>query len=186
MKQAILLHGTDGSAQDYFWFADTKAYLESRGYAVWWPQLPNTDKPELQETLQFVIDNMPAVNEETVIIGHSSACPLILSLIEGLGIKIKQIILVAGFYRSIDDEGFSARMIQENPYDTEKIKSHVDNIVIINSDDDPWGCNNVQARPVAEELGATFIVSKGQGHMGSDGFNQPYRQHAIVKENLAV
>lgn len=31
MKTAILLHGTGGSDADYFWFADTKQYLESGG-----------------------------------------------------------------------------------------------------------------------------------------------------------
>lgn len=186
MKQAILLHGTDGSNQDYFWFADTKNYLENHGYTVWWPRLPNTAKPELQETLNFVMNNMPSINDETIIIGHSSACPLMLSLIEQINTKIKQIILVAGFYSSIDDEGFSARMIQKTPYNAGKIKSLVDSIVVINSDDDPWGCNDVQARPVAEALDATFIVSKGQGHMGSSGFNQPYREHTVVKENIAL
>lgn len=47
MKQAILLHGSGGSDKDYFWFADTKKHLESKGYTVWWPLLPDTDHPEL-------------------------------------------------------------------------------------------------------------------------------------------
>lgn len=97
MKQAILLHGTGGSDIDYFWFADTKKHLEADGYKVWWPQLPNTHRPELQETLNFVLDSTPALDEQSIVIGHSSACPLILSLLERVDAPIARAMLVSGF-----------------------------------------------------------------------------------------
>jgi hypothetical protein len=43
MKTAILLHSTGGRDSDYYWFADTRQYLETNGYKVWWPLLPHTD-----------------------------------------------------------------------------------------------------------------------------------------------
>lgn len=181
MKQAILLHGTGGSDKDYFWFEDTKKFLESKGYQVWWPLLPSTDRPELEETFSFVAENMPEVDGESVIIGHSSACPLILALLERRGIRVKRVILVAGFYQSIDEEGFSELMLQKTGYDWEKIKNSADEFVMINSDNDPWGCDDKQARPVAQKLGAAFILAKEQGHMGSGTFHQPYREHQMVK-----
>ena len=45
MKTALLLHGTGGSDTVIFGFADTKQHLESIGYDVWWPLLPNTENP---------------------------------------------------------------------------------------------------------------------------------------------
>lgn len=181
MKQAILLHGTGGNDQSYFWFADAKKFLEARSYRVWWPQLPNTDRPRLEESLQFVQTNMPKVDSESIIIGHSSACPLILSLLQRSDFKIKQAILVAGYYSAIGDV-VSDLMIEKNDYDLEKIKNSANEIIFINSDNDPWGCTAEHARPTADKLAARLVVAKDQGHMGSNSFNQPYREHKLVKE----
>lgn len=184
MKQAILLHGTGGSATDYFWFTDTKKHLESSGYKVWWPQLPNTHKPELQEILSFVLDNMPHLDQESVIIGHSSAYPLTLSLLERIDTKVDKVILVSGFYESLGEDMLKL-MLQDN-YDWQKIKTNAKEIYLLNSDNDPWGCADQQARLVAEKLSAPLTVMFGQGHMGSGKFNQPYREFPLVKKLLGV
>jgi predicted alpha/beta hydrolase family esterase len=186
MKQAVLLHGTGGSDKDYFWFADTKKYLEDHGYVVWWPLLPHTEKPNLEETRNFIEDRMPQMDEDTIIIAHSSACPLILHMLQYFKIQLKQVILAAGFYQPIDDEGFSELMLQEGPYEWSAIKKAAKEFILINSDNDPWGCDDKQARPVAEKLDAKFILAKGQGHMGSGSFNQPYREFPKLKELLDV
>jgi len=183
MKTAILLHGYGGSDTDYFWFADTKKFLESKGYEVWWPLLPNTDNPTLAETQDFVEQNMPAIDEETIIIGHSSACPLILHLMQFFKVKVKQVILVDGYYEAINDQ--SNKMLPES-FDWEEIKKHAQEIILINSDNDPWGCTDQQARPVAEKLGAKFILAEGQGHMGSNTFNQPYKEFPLLKSLLTT
>ncbi|HEY5695511.1 MAG TPA: alpha/beta hydrolase [Candidatus Saccharimonadales bacterium] len=183
MKTAVLLHGTGGSNQDYFWFADTKQALEANDYTVWWPLLPNTNKPILQDSLSFLVGNMPELNEESVIVGHSSACPLILSLLERTKVRVSTVILVSGFYQDIDNGGQSILMLQDT-YDWQKIRSNAKEIYLLNSDDDPWGCNDQQARQAAERLGAPLIVMFGQGHMGSNAFNQPYRQFPLVKKLL--
>ncbi len=185
MKQAVLLHGTGGNNKDYFWFADTKNYLEEHGYTVWWPALPDTDSPELEASIRYVQENMPALDEESILIGHSSACPLILSILQRGSLHIKQAILVAGYYSAIGDV-VSDKMIEKNGYDWDKIRASADEIVLINSDNDPWGCNDVQARPIAEKLGAKFIFAEGQGHMGSGTYNQPYREHKLVKDLIKL
>jgi len=183
MKNAWLLHGTGGSGTNYYWFEDTKKYLESKGYEVWWPALPNTDSPKLIETRNFIEEQMPPINEETIIIGHSSACPLTLELIKSFEVKIKQLILVSGYYQAISSE---ANSMLPKSFDWESIKNHADEIIIINSDNDPWGCNDKQARTAARRLDARFIFAEGQGHMGSGNFNQPYREFKLLKELLKV
>lgn len=186
MKQAILLHGTGGSNTDYFWFENTKKYLEENNYSVWWPLLPHTGKPNLKDSLEFLNKNIPKLDRESILIAHSSACPLVLSFLENLKTPIKQNILVSGYYESIDDQGFSALMLQDTEYNWEVIKKVAGDITIINSDNDPWGCDDKQARPVAEKLGARFILAKGQGHMGSGSFNQPYTEFPLLKDILKV
>ena len=122
MKNAILLHGTGGSDTDYFWFANTKKVLESKGYKVWWPLLPHTDKPNLIETRHFVEQNMPLIDEQTIIIGHSSACPLLLHMMQSFKIKVRQVILVSGYYTKQTDG--SRSMLPAN-FDWETIKTKV-------------------------------------------------------------
>jgi len=183
MKSAWLLHGTGGSDTDYFWFGDTKGYLESKGYNVWWPLLPHTEKPELVETKTFIENNMPPYDAETIVIGHSSACPVILSLMQSFKNPVKQVILVSGFYQSIHDDGYSDRMLEAD-YDWDTIRQAAHEIIMINSDNDPWGCDDKQAKPVAEKLRARLIVAKGQGHMGSLTYMQPYKEFNLLKQLL--
>jgi len=183
MKTALLLHGTGGSEKDYFWFADTKNYLESRGYSVWWPLLPNTQRPELSETYDFVERNRPTLDAETIVIAHSSGCPLALHLLERSETKVKQAVLVSGFYRPIGEEG-ADRMLPPS-FDWSAIGRNAAEIVFINSDDDPWGCDDTQAREAATALNAPLVVATGQGHMGSDSYGQPYREFPLLKRVLS-
>lgn len=69
-------------------------------------------------------------------------------------------------------------------FDWEKVKANTKNIVLINSDNDPWNCTDAQAREPAKKLGAQFVFAKGEGHMGSDSFKQPYREFPILKDLL--
>lgn len=190
MKQAVLLHGTGGNDHDYLWFADTKQYLEDHGYEVWWPQLPNANRPQLEDSLAFVEENMPPLDEESIMIGHSSACPLILFLLENSMITVKQVVLVAGFYEPIDDAkhgGRSHLMLPEEGFDYDRIRTAAEQFVLINSDNDPWGCTADKARPVADELDGKLIVAEGQGHMGAFGrYNEPVSELPVLKDVLAV
>ncbi len=184
MKTAFLLHGTGGSDTDYFWFADTKLHLENKGYEVWWPLLPNTDKPNIVDTHNFIERNLPAIDEQTIIIGHSSACPLILHMLQYFKVTIKQVVLVGGFYQSLGDDGYSDLMLPDT-FDWDVIKKNASEIVLINSDNDPWGCNDIQAREPAIKLGATLVIATGQGHMGSISYKQPYKEFSLLKQLLA-
>ena len=184
-KQAILLHGTGGNNQDYYWFDDTKEYLTEHGYDVWWPSLPNTDSPELNETVEFIAEQMPPVTESSIIIAHSSSCPAVLNLLDSRGVRCGQLVLVGGFYTEIDNEGSSAKMLPDN-FNWENITSNTDEIIMINSDNDPWGCTDVAARDAALSLGAKLVTNSGEGHMGSTAFCQPYRQFELLKRMLRV
>ena len=180
MRSAALLHGTGGSDTDYFWFDDTKNYLESLGYRVWWPLLPNTDKPELNETRSYVEQHMPMLDENSILIGQSSACPVILDLLQKTNLAVKQVVLVGGFYEEIDKEGASALMLP-GVFNWELLKKKAAEYILINSDNDPWGCNDIQARKASLKLEATLIVPSGLGHMGSISFNQPMKEFGLVK-----
>ncbi len=178
MKNAIILHGTAGTPKSY-WFPYIKDFLEEKGYEVWVPQLPDSDDPDLKIQLPFVLEN-GKFDESTIIIGHSSSCALILSLLENINVKIRQAILVSGFYKDLE-EGENLKILQKR-YNWEKIKSNVKDIIFINSDNDPWGANDKQGRGMFDKLGGTLIIRHGEGHMGSDAFNQPYKKFPFLKK----
>jgi predicted alpha/beta hydrolase family esterase len=175
MRNACIFHGTDCSPESY-WIPYVKKGLENLGFELWVPLLPEAATPKLPIQLPFVLDNYD-YNAETVLIGHSAGCPLALSVLENLDIRINKTILVSGF---VDDIGGDAKNIIQDNYNWKKIKNNCDKFFFLNSDNDPWGCNDKQGKKMQENLGGKYILMKGQGHMGSDTFNQPYKEFPLI------
>lgn len=176
MKNAIIFHGT-GAAPNKYWIPWLLNELVKQGYEVTVPALPSPNSPDINETLPFVLKNLH-FDEETVLVGHSSGSALILSVLEHISTQVKQAILVAGFYKQLP-AGIN-NMIQEQ-YDWLRIKNHAQEFVFINSDNDPWGCDDQMGREMQQYLGGELIVMH-DGHMGSDSFNQPYREFPLLLE----
>lgn len=174
MKNAILLHGTGGTP-DNFWFPWLKKHLEEKEYEVWIPQLPEADTPKVDTWVPYILEN-GKFTEETIIIGHSAGSPAILAVLEKLDVKIKQAILVAAYFEPIN----SVTGILKDSYDWEKIKAHVDDLIIMNSDNDPWKCDDKEGIRLFEKVGGTLIIRHGEGHMGSEMYGQPYKEHPLL------
>ncbi|MDE2031151.1 MAG: alpha/beta hydrolase [Patescibacteria group bacterium] len=175
MKNAIIFHGT-GSTGKYFWFPYLKEKLEKKGFEVWLPDLPNKDNPNINELVPFVLKN-GKFNSETVLIGHSSGAQLILNILEKIDIKIEQAILVSGYAESLAE---SANSNIKPDLDWNKIKENVENIIFINSDNDPWGWDDKQGRAMFNKLGGIQIIMHNEGHMGSVSYNQPYKEFPLL------
>jgi len=176
MKNAIIFHGSGGNPGVY-WIPWLRGELEKQGYKVTTPALPNPDNLDINEVLPFVLNSLH-FDEETVLIGHSSGASLILSLLENIEPTIKKAILVSGFYKQLPSS--HSGMIQHT-YDWGKIKSHSSEFIFVNSDNDPWGCDDQMGREMQQHLGGQLIVMH-DGHMGSDSFNQPYREFPMLVE----
>jgi len=176
MKNVVILHGTGETDQSY-WFPYIKKELEKKGYSVSIPNLPNTDSPTLETQLPTVIKEH--YDTDTILIGHSSGCALILSVLEHITVQVKQAILVAGFARPYGKDKHQDPILQET-YNWEKIKTNCKELIFINSDNDPWGCNDVEGRYMLDHLGGKLIIMKGEGHMGSDTFKQPYKEFPFL------
>ncbi len=96
MKNAIIFHGTGCTSHSY-WFPYLKRELEQESYKVWVPDLPDADHPDLGKWLPAA--QQGSYTKDTVLVGHSAGCPLILSIIERLDSPIRLAILVAGYAR---------------------------------------------------------------------------------------
>lgn len=176
MKNAIILHGT-GTKKDEFWFPYLKNELKKLGYDVWLPQLPNDEHPNLNEWLPFILSN-GTFNEETVLIGHSAGSQVILSVLEHMDVTIRRAILVAGYAKLLRQDATGEN--SEEPHWT-AIKSHAKEFIFINSDNDPWSCDDTQGKIMVDNLGGRLIV-RHDGHMGSTTYNQPYTEFPLLVE----
>lgn len=178
MKSVVILHGYGGNPKSV-WFPYVKKELEERGYSVSVPKLPNTDDPKLDEQLEYILKN-ETFGDETVLIGHSSGCPLILAVLENISVKVKLAILVAGYVRPLKVDPKGTKNIKEK-FDWEKIRNNCEKFIIINSYNDPWGADDKQGRVIFDHLkGKSIMIVNGEGHMGSEKFNQPYKEFPFL------
>lgn len=122
-------------------------------------------------------------DEETVIIGHSAGGPLLLSILENVDRVLPQAILVAGYCEQQEGNDTVDVVLQES-YNWDSIRSHVKDIVFINSDDDPWGCDDKQGRKMFDHLGGTQII-RHEGHFGSTTYNQPFPTFDLLNKLIA-
>lgn len=171
MKTALILHGTLGSP-DGNWFQWLKSELEAKGMTVWLPQLPHAEQPSLHEWSQFVRDNCPfPLNEETLIVGHSSGSILALILAQENEELIGSIVCVSVFHdNSLQWE--PNNKLFDVPFNWEAIQSHAKQLLFIHSDNDPYVPLN-QAQFVANNCQAELVVIPGQGHFNlerSEGY----------------
>lgn len=177
MKNVVILHGT-GETKESFWFPWLQKQLEQKGYSVSIPTLPDADYPDLIKWLPVALQE--TYSPETILIGHSAGGPLQLSVLEKINVKIKQAIIVSGYARPKGEKKEAEKVLQDT-YNWQKIADNVDDIILINSDNDPWGCNDEEGRYMLDKLGkGKLIIPKGEGHMGSDSFNQPYKEFPFL------
>ena len=176
MRKAIIFHGTDCKPEDY-WYQWLGNQLEAKGYKVEIPYNPDINHEPIDTFLPKVLKDH-TFDSETVLIGHSSGSPLILSVLESIDIEIEQAILVAGYSYPIGDGEPDPILLGE--YKWGKIKQNCKDFIFINSANDPWGCNDKQGRFMFDKLGGTQVIVN-EGHFGSGSFNQPYPEFPLLE-----
>lgn len=181
MKTAIILHGTLGSPYGN-WFQWLKKELERKGFTVWLPQLPHTEQPSLRKWQQFVKEECPfPINEQTLIVGHSSGAILAIVLAKNNMEKIGAIVGVSAFHDNSlkwqpNDKLFDVQ------FDWTAIRQGVNELLFLHSDNDPYVPLN-QAQFVATNTGGEMIVIPGEGHFNLER-SEEYRQFPKLLEIL--
>ncbi|MDO8269465.1 MAG: alpha/beta hydrolase [Candidatus Levybacteria bacterium] len=178
VEKHILFHGTDCNPQSY-WYPWLKERLKERGDDVEIPHYPKLNHEPIDQSLERVLGEY-TFDDKTTLIGHSAGAPLILAILNAIDTPVKQAILVAGYVRTKGEETEPDSVLLEE-YDWGKIRGNAGSFVFINSDNDPWGCNDIEGRYILDKVGkGVQVVMKGEGHMGSDSFNQPYREFPLL------
>lgn len=182
-KNAIIFLGTGCKPSD-FWYAWVSEQLKARGYEVEIPFYPEINRVAISKFLPKVIKNH-RFDEDTVMIGHSAGAPLILSILEKLDTKIRQAILVAGYVQELPaDEAQGKDPFIQKSYDWELIRSKCIDLIIINSTNDPWGCDDREGRYMFDRLGGTLII-RNDGHFGSRAHKQQYPEFPLLDKLVA-
>lgn len=164
MKNALILHGT-GATPKSNWFAWLKDQLEKQDYRVWLPQLPNSDRPNMETYLNFLLKDKTQFGNETIIIGHSSGAVAATGLLSKLETPIKTAYLVSAFKDSL---GWSAlEGLFTEVIDYRKAGKNAEKIVFIHSDNDPY-CPLEHAEYLSRQVGGKLVVIASQGHFNTE------------------
>jgi uncharacterized protein len=173
MKTAIILHGTLGSP-DGNWFKWLKAELENNGLEVWLPQLPHAEQPSLNEWYKFIQNECPfAINEETLIVGHSSGAILALIIAQNNMEKVGAIVDVSVFHdNSLQWE--PNNKLFDRQFDWDSIRQGANKLLFVHSDNDPYVSLD-QAQFVADNCRAELVMIPDQSHFNLEK-SEDYRK----------
>ncbi len=181
MKRVFIIHGYDATPDDN-WFPWLKKELETKGFDVAVPQMPDTANPTLSKWLPHLQQTVGECDEGTFLVGHSLGTITILRFLEALpeDQRAGGIVLVGGFSESLGFKPLST--FTEKPLDYEKVKRSAGQVVAIHSTDDesvPYRFGEI----IRDKLGAELITLHGLGHINwrSKCFELPEALAAILK-----
>lgn len=180
MKNALILHGTDG-LPEHNWFQWLQGKLEERDFKTWVPALPGANQPDPKVYNEFLLGSDWDFNSESILIGHSSGAVEILSLLQHLpeGIIIDKAILVGAFRDNLESDQLSNLFDEE--FDFEKIKQRAKKIIFVHSDNDPY-CPLQHVEYLSRELEAQLIIHPGEAHFSTSTAGEKYREFPLLLE----
>lgn len=177
--KVLILHGTSGKSSGE-WFPWLKNELEKKGHQVWVPDLPGADEPDINIYNPFILENCPfEIDQQTVIIGHSSGAVGAFGLVQTLEKKVGKIISVAGFVNDLN-YGPVKKMFASWKFDWGKITKKVDKILAVYSDDDPY-VPTWHAQELHRLTGAQKVLMPGQKHFSISTYPK-YNQFPEIVE----
>jgi uncharacterized protein len=171
-RTAIIFHGT-GANPDVCWYAWLGGRLAERGYAVEVPHYPELNTEPIGTFLPRVLADHD-FDEHTVLVGHSGGAALLLAVLQHIDVTVAQAVLVAGYSTPPNT---ADEPVLQSVYDWAAIRSHVRDLYLVNSVNDPYGCDDKQGRTLFERLGGTQIV-RDDGHFGDH--DQPYETFDLL------
>ncbi|KKR02536.1 MAG: hypothetical protein UT29_C0001G0016 [Candidatus Yanofskybacteria bacterium GW2011_GWA1_39_13] len=167
MKRVFIIHGWEGFPEEG-WFPWLKKDLESKGFEVVVPQMPDPIEPKIEQWVSFLSRLVGDVDEDTYFVCHSIGCQAVIRYLETLdNKKLGGVIFVAGWFAltglETQEDQDMAKPWLETPIDFNKVKSVTNNFVAIFSDNDPYVPPNNQ-NVFRDKLGCKIIVENSKGH----------------------
>ena len=161
-RRVIIMHGKNSDPSKN-WFPWISEQLNTLGYEVIIPDLPDAEDPEKHKWIAVLEDLKP--DENTVLIGHSRGGVAIMRYLEQLegSARVAKVVLVGT--NSGNSDKPSRGFFSEAGYDFSAIRKHCDDFAIIHSRDDEW-VPFAAAEENAGGLDAKLCIYEDKGHFG--------------------
>lgn len=190
-KRVFIIHGWGGYPEEG-WFPWLKGELEKKGFTVYIPFMPKSNKPEINSWVNKVDKITHKVNNSTYFIGHSIGCQTILRYLQTLSDKTKigGVILIAGWFAltpestETKEEKKIAKPWLDAPINFKKIRDIGKNIIAIFSDNDPDVDFKENSKIMIKELNAKVILLHNKGHFS--GSDKVTKLPIVLKEMLKM
>ena len=172
-KRVILVHGWGGDSLSD-WIPWLKEELENRNFDVISPDMPNTENPKIEEWVNHLNKVIKNPDYNTYFVGHSIGCQAIMRYIEKLPreVKIGGLLFVAGWFNlqnlETEEEISIAKPWIETLINFNNVYKKVESILVIISDDEPFGFVVENSKMFREKLGAKVFIAKSQGHFNKN------------------
>jgi predicted alpha/beta hydrolase family esterase len=132
--KALLIHGWRGWST-YAWFPWLKRELETLGYSVDVPDLPDPLFPRRDRWVEMIREKLST--PDTIVIAHSLGCAATLMALEGYGGQpLRGVVFVAGFGRNFGAPGLEYWFDHALPF--EELRHRARNWSVLHSENDRW------------------------------------------------
>ena len=189
MNKIFIIHCWDGTKDDG-WYPWLDKELSNKKNKVYRFNMPNTDKPKIEEWVSFLDKKVKILDENTYFIGHSIGCQTIMRYLQTKEIKkIGGILFVSPWldlldYAIEDEESFLvAKPWLSEKINFDKIKQFTNNINCIFSSND-YFVSLEQKNKFEKLLNAKTIVVNDKGHISQD--DNVYELKEILDECIKM
>ena len=169
----VLLHGTYADPTSN-WIPWLKTQITQLGHQVIAPTFPTPHNQTIEKWIKILDKKVVAYNQNTILIGHSSAPLVICAKLKKLKTSIKAVYLIAPFLGAVGNDAYDKANYEFNHhhYDWTLIKKNTKHIIIFRSDNDPYVPNKL-SKILSQKLGVDEIIISKAGHLNSEsGFAQ--------------
>jgi uncharacterized protein len=170
-RSFLILHGVENRRPPEHWQHDLAQRLRERGEQVFYPQLPDTDRPSLAAWIEAIEVELGMMRGERVVVCHSLACAAWLHLAASRGEvpAADRLLLVSppgpAAFRWDVIAGFDPSSL-----DLDRLKASVATPRLVCSDNDPY-CTEGAAEVFGRPLGCDVDLLSGAGHIAiPDGY----------------
>jgi predicted alpha/beta hydrolase family esterase len=159
----LILHGLGNHRPPQHWEFLLAAHLVEAGHDVRYPDLPDSDLPNLDAWLRVLEDELASLTEPTVtVVCHSLSCLLWFhAAARHLTANVDRVILVAPPASEQIPEDVSTFWVPD--FDAAAVNASAREVTIVCSDNDPFSPRGPSL--YSKELGIMPIVIPGAGHI---------------------
>ncbi len=167
LEKAFIFHGTGAGKYDH-WFPSIAQKLKEEGVDVFRPEFPTPKGQNLKNWLHVLEDQEMEIDEETVLIGHSTGAVFILDLLDERELDIEAAFLISGFTGKLGIEFDDLNeTFAERDFNFDKIKESAEEFHIFHSESDPY-VPLEKAAELAPKINANLELVAGAGHFNTE------------------